>query len=129
CRGARARRRRRARAPARAPDDQVDGAPVGAGAGGMKVHVGCGPHALLQGWANTDLRAFKGVAHVMDATEPWPWTGVTHVFGEHFIEHLEIDKAIDFLVHAGTSLGPGGRIRLSTPSLAWVIRPHFALGD
>lgn len=93
-----------------------------------KVHVGCGPHALLEGWCNTDVRAFKGVDHVMDATEPWPWDGLTHVFGEHFIEHLEIDKAIDFLVHAGASLAPGGRIRLSTPNLAWVMHTHFTSG-
>jgi predicted SAM-dependent methyltransferase len=94
-----------------------------------KVHVGCGPHALLEGWCNTDVRAFKGVDHVMDATQPWPWTGLTHVFGEHFIEHLEIDKAIDFLVHAGASLAPGGRIRLSTPNLAWVMHTHFTHGE
>lgn len=94
-----------------------------------KVHVGCGPKALLEGWCNSDLRAFKGVDHVMDATEPWPWTGLTHVFGEHFIEHLDIDKAIDFLVHAGNSLAPGGRLRLSTPNLAWVMRTHFTFGD
>jgi len=93
-----------------------------------KVHVGCGPHALLEGWCNTDLRSFKGVDHVMDATEPWPWSGLTHVFGEHFIEHLDIDLAIDFLVHAGTSLAAGGRIRLSTPNLAWVMHTHFAPG-
>lgn len=93
-----------------------------------KVHVGCGPHALLAGWCNSDLRPFKGVDHVMDATQPWPFRDLTHVFGEHFIEHLDIDKAIDFLVHAGASLAPGGRIRLSTPNLAWVVRTHFSLG-
>jgi predicted SAM-dependent methyltransferase len=93
-----------------------------------KVQVGCGPHALLDGWCNTDIRGFKGIDQVMDATEPWPFTGLTHVFGEHFLEHLDIDKAIDFLVHAGSSLAPGGRIRLSTPNLAWVIRTHFELG-
>ena len=92
-----------------------------------KVHVGCGPHALLDGWCNTDLRPFKGVDHVMDATGPWPFRELTHVFGEHFIEHLDIDQAIDFLVHAGKSLAPGGRIRLSTPNLAWVVRTHFSL--
>lgn len=92
-----------------------------------KVHVGCGPHALLDGWCNSDLRAFKGVDHVMDATQPWPFRDLTHVFGEHFIEHLDVDKAIDFLVHAGGSLAPGGRIRLSTPNLAWVVRTHFSL--
>jgi predicted SAM-dependent methyltransferase len=93
----------------------------------LKVHVGCGPHALLDGWCNSDLRPFKGVDHVMDATQPWPFRDLTHVFGEHFIEHLDIDKAIDFLVHAGSSLAPGGRIRLSTPNLAWVVRTHFSL--
>ncbi|HWM11536.1 MAG TPA: hypothetical protein VNO82_19415 [Solirubrobacteraceae bacterium] len=94
-----------------------------------KVQVGCGPHALLEGWCNTDIRAFSGVDHVMDATEPWPFTGLTHVFGEHFIEHLEIDDAIEFLVHAGTSLAPGGRIRLSTPNLAWVMAAHLTHGE
>ena len=93
-----------------------------------KLHVGCGPHALLEGWCNSDLRPFKGIDHVMDATQPWPFSGLTHVFGEHFIEHLEIDKAIDFLVHAGTSLARGGRIRLSTPNLAWVMAAHLTHG-
>jgi predicted SAM-dependent methyltransferase len=93
-----------------------------------KVQVGCGPKALLEGWCNTDIRGFAGIDQVMDATEPWPFSGLTHVFGEHFLEHLEIDKAVDFLVHAGNSLAPGGRIRLSTPNLAWVIRTHFDVG-
>jgi len=97
--------------------------------GVRKVHVGCGPKALLDGWCNTDLRPFRGIDHAMDASEPWPWAGLTHVFGEHFIEHLEIDKAIDFLVYAGASLAQGGRIRLSTPNLAWVMRTHFTFGD
>lgn len=97
--------------------------------GVRKVHVGCGPHALLDGWCNADVRPFAGVDHVMDATEPWPFSGLTHVFGEHFIEHLEIDRAIDFLVHAGRSLAPGGRIRLSTPNLAWVMAAHPTHGD
>lgn len=94
-----------------------------------KVQVGCGPKALLDGWCNTDIRPFPGIDHVMDATEPWPFTGLTHVFGEHLLEHLEIDKAIDFLVHAGNSLARGGRLRLSTPNLAWVMRTHFTFGD
>jgi predicted SAM-dependent methyltransferase len=94
-----------------------------------KVHVGCGPHALLEGWCNTDVRAFEGVDHVMDATQRWPFSGLTHVFGEHFIEHLELNQAIDFLVHAGTSLVHGGRVRLSTPNLAWVMAAHPTHGD
>lgn len=83
-----------------------------------RVHVGCGPDALIPGWHNTDLRPFPGIDSAMDATAPWPFSGLTHVFGEHFIEHLAVDQALDFLVHAGNALAPGGRIRLSTPSLA-----------
>lgn len=94
-----------------------------------KVQVGCGPKALLDGWCNTDIRGFRGIDRAMDATEPWPFEDLTHVFGEHFIEHLELDRAIDFLVHAGRSLAIGGRIRLSTPNLAWVMRTHFVHGD
>jgi predicted SAM-dependent methyltransferase len=91
-----------------------------------KVHVGCGPKALLPGWWNTDLRPFDGIDEALDATQPWPWDGLTHVYAEHFIEHLEIDQAFAFLTHAGNSLAPGGRIRLSTPNLAWVMLTHFA---
>ena len=60
-----------------------------------KVHVGCGPKVHLNGWCNTDVRPFPGVDRVLDATEPWPFDSLTHVYGEHFLEHLEIDKAID----------------------------------
>jgi predicted SAM-dependent methyltransferase len=90
-----------------------------------KVHVGCGPTALIEGWHNTDLRPFPGVDSAMDATQPWPFSELTHVFGEHFIEHLAIDQALRFLIHAGNALAPGGRIRLSTPNLAWVMATCF----
>jgi predicted SAM-dependent methyltransferase len=92
-----------------------------------KVQVGCGPTALLDGWCNTDLRPFPGLDLAMDATKPWPFHGLTHVFAEHFIEHLAIDQAIDFLVAAGTALAPGGRMRLSTPNVEWVVATQYAL--
>jgi predicted SAM-dependent methyltransferase len=87
-----------------------------------KVHVGCGPKAHLKGWWNTDLRSFPGVDQALDATQPWPWRDqLTHVYSEHFLEHLELERAVAFLVHAGNALKPGGRIRLSTPNLVWVM--------
>src|SRR4051812_18166835 len=87
-----------------------------------KVHVGCGPKAHLKGWWNTDLRSFPGVDQALDATQPWPWRDqLTHVYSEHFLEHLELEQAVAFLVHAGNALKPGGRIRLSTPNLVWVM--------
>jgi predicted SAM-dependent methyltransferase len=49
------------------------------------------------------------------------------VYGEHFIEHLELGGAISFLQNAFKALRPGGKIRLSTPALEWVLATHFDL--
>ena len=108
--------RRAGVAPARA---RLDPASV------RRVQVGCGPHNLMQGWCNVDIRDFPGIDAVMDVTKPWPWKGLDYVYGEHFLEHLELEGALAFLCHAGRALKPGGRIRLSTPSLEWVMKTHF----
>jgi predicted SAM-dependent methyltransferase len=96
-----------------------------------KLHVGCGPHNILTDWWNVDLRSFPGIDEEMDVTESWPWSEcLEYVYGEHFIEHLEIDRAFAFLSSANYSLKGGGRIRLTTPSLEWVLSTHFQLnGD
>lgn len=73
-----------------------------------------------------DIRAFPGVDEVRDLAEPWEGLdGVTHVYGEHFIEHLTLHQAVAFLEHARGVMAPEGRIRLSTPSLEWVHVTHF----
>lgn len=91
-----------------------------------KVQVGCGPHNLLEGWWNVDIRDFEGIDKVMDVAKPWPWeNSIQYVYGEHFIEHLSFEQAISFLTYAGKALVIGGKIRLSTPSLEWVLKSHF----
>ena len=101
--------------------------PPGHPGGINRVQVGCGPYHLRPDWWNTDLRSFGGIDETLDATKPWPWNGLLdYVYGEHFLEHLEIDQAIAFLVEAGRALRHGGRIRLSTPSLEWVVKTHFS---
>lgn len=98
--------------------------------GGIKkVHVGCGPNAIMPDWWNVDVRSFRGIDEAMDASEPWPYVDLDYVFAEHFIEHLALDRALQFLVHAGNSLRVGGVIRLSTPNLEWVIHTHFQTGQ
>lgn len=95
-----------------------------------KLHVGCGPKNILEDWWNVDIRYFKGIDQVMDVTKPWPWTDrLDYVYGEHFIEHLHLEDAIKFLNHAGNALRINGKIRLSTPSLEWVIKSHFTFED
>lgn len=99
--------------------------------GGIRrVQVGCGPHNLLQDWWNVDIRSFPGIDEVMDVTKPWRWSErLEYVFGEHFLEHLDIRDALKFLNYAGQALEIGGRIRLSTPRLEQVLSTHFNLSN
>ena len=92
-----------------------------------KVHVGSGPHNLMEGWINVDIRPFKGLDRVLDVTREWPFAGVDYVYGEHFIEHLPLEGAVAFLTNAGASLKRGGVLRLTTPNLAWVVKTHYCL--
>lgn len=94
----------------------------------LRINVGAGPNCKIpKGWINVDIRAFPGVDRVMDVTKEWPFTGVKYVYAEHFLEHLNLLDAVQFLVNAGNSLEVGGKIRLSTPNLKWVLVSHFDL--
>ncbi|MGV6818333.1 MAG: class I SAM-dependent methyltransferase [Thiotrichales bacterium] len=91
-----------------------------------RVQVGCGPHNLLEQWWNVDIRSFPGIDQAMDVAEPWPWRNqLEYVYGEHFLEHLTLEQAILFLNYSGVALKVGGKIRLTTPSLEWVLKTHF----
>ena len=94
-----------------------------------RVQVGCGPHNILPDWWNVDIRPFPGIDQVMDVTQPWPFQDLEYIYGEHFLEHLSLEGAVAFLNHAWNSLRPGGIIRLSTPSLEWVLSTHFDLSE
>lgn len=91
-----------------------------------RLHVGCG-RARLEGWINIDAQDLPGVDVVADVTEGLEFRDCDAVYAEHFLEHLRIDHALDFLVEARRALGEGGRIRLSTPNLDWVWVTHYRL--
>lgn len=95
--------------------------------GGIRnLQVGCGPKHLRATWWNTDLRPFKGLDEALDAVQPWRWDGVLeHIYAEHFLEHLDVEDGVKFLMNAGRALRVGGHIRLSTPGLEWVMSSHF----
>ena len=98
--------------------------------GTKKLHVGCGPKNILEDWWNVDIRSFKGIDQVIDVTKPWPWTNMLdYIYGEHFIEHLHLEDAMAFFIHAGNALRSGGKIRISTPSLEWVLKSHFSFDN
>lgn len=93
---------------------------------GVKLHVGSG-RVKLDGWTNLDLQPLMEVDVRCDVTEALPFERVSRIFAEHFLEHLEVDRAIGFLAKANEILAPGGRIRLSTPNLDWVWTTNYEL--
>jgi len=106
-----------ARDPSRHGPNEADGI--------RRVHVGCGPTNQPPDWWNVDIREFPGVDQVVDATRAWPWTDLDAVYGEHFIEHLPLEGALQFANEAARALRPGGVLRLSTPGLEHVWVTHF----
>jgi predicted SAM-dependent methyltransferase len=84
------------------------------------LHVGSGRRPL-PGWVNVDLLPLPEVDIVLDVTCGLGlFAQVRAIFAEHFLEHLEIEHAITFLIEANEVLGDDGWIRLSTPNLDWV---------
>lgn len=83
-----------------------------------KLHFGCGLNPL-EGWLNTDFYPDDpAIAHV-DLTHsfPLPANCAALVFNEHVIEHLPLSGGLNMLRECFRVLRPGGRIRISTPSL------------
>jgi predicted SAM-dependent methyltransferase len=95
-----------------------------------RLNVGCGPKHIKRGWYNLDIQQFPGIDEARDATLPLDdLSPLSYVYSEHFLEHLSLDGAIRFLRNSARALVPGGRIRLSTPSLEWVLATQFDLQD
>jgi len=93
--------------------------PFRPGRGPLKLHLGSGKERL-EGWVNVDLQALPEVDRALDVTRGLPYSGAARVYAEHFLEHLAVDAAVDFLVEVRRSLAPDGWFRLSTPNLDWV---------
>jgi len=92
----------------------------------VRLHVGSGK-ARLEGWVNLDYQDLPGVDVVCDVTKGLKFTNVEAIFAEHFLEHLALTDAINFLEDCHKALVPGGWVRLSTPNLEWVWHTHYRL--
>ena len=86
-----------------------------------KLHLGCGENPL-PGWFNTDLIPGPGIA-ALNVTKPFPFSSnsVEEIFTEHMIEHIPYTDAISMLKECFRVLQPGGKIRVSTPNLAFLV--------
>jgi predicted SAM-dependent methyltransferase len=83
----------------------------------------------MEGWVNVDNQPYPGVDVVLDVTLGLPFENVEVVFAEHFIEHLSLDDARNFLRESRRVLAEDGILRLSTPNLDWVWSTHYHPGQ
>ena len=90
--------------------------------GSKKLQIGCGRNRL-NGWLNTDLVGNREVVY-MDATKPLPFpdNSLDYIFSEHIFEHISYRDGSRFIKECYRILKPEGRIRISTPDLAFLIR-------
>ena len=85
---------------------------------------------MLEGWFNTDIDPEPGT-FFLDATASFPVDdrSFDYVFVEHMIEHLTWEQGRFMLRECHRVLKPGGRIRIATPDLAWVISLREAASE
>lgn len=94
---------------------------------GRLLQVGSGSQRL-DGWVNIDRQDLPEVDLVRDVAEGLdPFYDAKAIYAEHFLEHLPVNLALDFLVEAHRVLAEDGLLRLSTPNLDWVWATHYGL--
>jgi predicted SAM-dependent methyltransferase len=106
---------------ARRPEPERSAPPV-------RLHLGCG-QSPIPGWVNIDVQELPGVDRVLDVRHGLPFHDVAAIYGEHFLEHLDVDEGLACLVECRRALAPDGILRISTPNLDWVFLTHYRHGS
>lgn len=87
-----------------------------------KLHIGCGDN-LLNGWLNSDLNPrSKGILR-LDATRPFPFADdtFTYAYSENQLGSITFREAMTMLSECFRVLAPGGKLRITTFDLAFLI--------
>ncbi len=87
-----------------------------------KLQIGTGNN-IRPGWLNSDYYSWhRGVIH-LDARKrfPLPDACLDIVFSEHMIEHIPFTAVRSMFGECFRTLKPGGRIRIGTPDLGFLI--------
>lgn len=86
-----------------------------------KLHLGCGNH-IIEGWLNCDYLPYSEQVMRLDVTERFPFPDGTfdYAFSEHMIEHIPYPAGQHMLDESFRVLKPGGKIRITTPDLAFL---------
>jgi predicted SAM-dependent methyltransferase len=87
-----------------------------------KLHIGCGDH-ILPTWLNSDFEPDHPGVMQLDATRAFPFEDgdFSYVFSEHMIEHISYADGLNMLAECYRILRPGGKIRISTPDLSFLM--------
>lgn len=89
-----------------------------------KLHIGCADRPL-DGWLNTEYEFRAPLSEIyLDASKrfPIPSDSIDFVFSEHMIEHVPLAAAYNMLRECLRVLKPGGRVRISTPPLEYLVK-------
>ena len=91
-----------------------------------KLHLGCGD-INFSGWVNIDLDTPSADMN-LDLTQPLPFANgsITHIYNEHFIEHISRPEAVCFLAECRRVLSINGVVRITTPNLRFLIASYLA---
>jgi predicted SAM-dependent methyltransferase len=90
----------------------------------VRLHIGCGQQAIPD-WINIDNQALPGVDRVLDVRRGLPFRGVSAIYAEHFLEHIDFEDGLAFLKECRRALADFGVLRISTPNLDWVFATHY----
>ncbi len=88
-----------------------------------KLQIGCGGN-ILEGWLNTDLNFEKNKVAHLDAGKKFPLPDAIfdYIYSEHIFEHLSFTQGLNMLKECFRVLKPGGKLRLATPDMDFLIR-------
>lgn len=86
-----------------------------------KLQIGAQSNSI-DGWLNVDIHPKSETVAYMDATEPFPFSdnSLDYIFSEHMIEHISFEDGHFMLKECFRVLKKGGKIRISTPDLAFL---------
>jgi predicted SAM-dependent methyltransferase len=87
-----------------------------------KLNIGCAGR-VLNGWLNTDYDSALPMVMYLDIKERFPFEEETfdYIFSEHVIEHFSYRDGVKMLTECFRVLKTSGKIRISTPDLAFLI--------
>lgn len=90
----------------------------------MKLHLGAGGR-ILEGFINLDRNPEHGAIAWEAPILSYPDESIDFIYSEHFIEHLEKPVALSLFKECNRVLKHGGKLRISTPSLAVIVQAYL----